>query len=282
MNYEPTLRSQSDPLSSSSNSTNVTYVLNFVNNSTKVLKQSEGSLKQNLCFICQHKFKESILNLNKTRKKCGFCKKDVCSKCSELKMNLIKEQKKIRICICCLNDSIFKYFKSLILAETIRKTSEDWNEPQNEDLIQISRLKERVYMKKQEIERIREEIEEIQKKLRSDEQFNEHILGKDIEIVRNDYMKLNEENGQLGKKEEINLEVLKKLKEEAGFKENLVNSLDKEKKKVKNFKEVDSKQVNLLNDQIYFLSNLKKICSHDVSVLTREVANIDNNTCSVF
>lgn len=197
-------------------------------------------------------------------------------------MNPIFGQKKTRICISCLNDSVFKYFRSIILTETIRSSSEEWSEPQDEELNQISMLKERIYMKKQEIDRNREEIEDFQKKLRIDEQFNEQILGKDIEIVRSDYLRMYEEAGELGKREESNLEVLKKLKGEAGLKENLVKNMDKDKKKVKIAQEVDNKLINLLNDQIYYLTALKKVYSHDVSTLTKEVENLDKNTCSVF
>ena len=197
-------------------------------------------------------------------------------------MNPIFGQKKTRICISCLNDSVFKYFRSIILTETIRSSSEDWSEPQDEELNHISWLKERIYLKKQEIERNREEIEEVHKKLRIDEQFNEQILGKDIEIVRSDYLKMYEEVGELGRREECNLEVLKKLKEEAGLKENLVKKIDKDKKKVKIDQEMDIKLIKLLNDQIYYLTALRKVYSHDVNVLNKEVAILENNTCSVF
>ena len=178
-------------------------------------------------------------------------------------MNPIFGQKKTRICISCLNDSVFKYFRSIILTETIRSSSEDWSEPQDEELNHISWLKERIYLKKQEIERNREEIEEVQ-------------------IVRSDYLKMYEEVGELGRREECNLEVLKKLKEEAGLKENLVKKIDKDKKKVKIDQEMDIKLIKLLNDQIYYLTALRKVYSHDVNVLNKEVAILENNTCSVF
>ena len=138
---------------------NTNFVLSYVSAFTGISSDLTVSKLQRICKICSLNFKESLISKKSRKKICKFCFEAVCISCSALKIRTSTGDKKLRICLSCLNGSVKNYFKRMTSSNlAIDRLSRNLEGEEGNDLEYLDALKNLLDLKKLELSEKEKEV----------------------------------------------------------------------------------------------------------------------------
>lgn len=263
-------------------------ILSYLFVNVEVSEDQESYKTQNSCVICDTKLKQGSLSVKSKKKHhCKFCFNAVCGGCSNLKIKSQIGDKKNRVCVGCLNDTVKKYFR-IVISPAIEDISNDKKlkkeiREESEYLVlvkdQITRRKQEIIEKKQEINELKAEIK---KALKVQEPQKLITLRFDL---KNEF----DMQATLDWKINENLEMLKRIhkKSEEITKTKEVLIEEQEVKVPEICSEIvlkwdQSDGINIINDQIALLTGLANIYKKDINKIRMEFLRGQRKHCWIF